>query len=411
MFQAGFREVVYALSDALDLVGVDEVAHGKRVGIMAAQCARAAGWPDEEVRLVFDAGLLHDIGVSRTTLHRKLVEEFDWAGSEVHAIDGYGILHDFRPLAHLALPIRYHHARWEQLVAEGVDETVRRRANLLFLADRVDALAMRRGSVVNALLQRGSLQAEIESRRDTYFDPALVEAFLRASSHEAFWLSLETDAIYSYLGEMLASSRPLAATHAEMLQLGRIFGRIVDAKSPFTAEHSSGVANLARRLGERMGMDEARCNELEMAGLLHDIGKLRVPDHILDKPGPLDDDERMVMHTHSFGTMQILRKIRGFESIASWSADHHEAPGGRGYPYGLDGAALPVEARILRVADIFQAMIQDRPYRAGLTPREAAEFMRALVAGGGVDADITAVLLQDVEEMVKVARSGTPVSG
>ena len=160
---------------------------------------------------------------------------------------------------------------------------------------------------------------------------------------------------------------------------------------------------MARRLGERMGLAAERCNELEIAGLLHDLGKLRIPDAILDKPAPLDEDERMVMNTHSFETMQILRKIRGVESIAAWAADHHEAPGGTGYPYGLDAAALPVEARILRIADIFQAMVQDRPYRRGMTPAAVAAFMREQDQRGSIDPEIIALLLGNLDEMIALA--------
>ncbi len=405
MIEADFRQVVYALSDALDLVGVDDVAHGKRVGVMAAECGKGMGLPADEVQFLFDLGLLHDIGVSTTTVHRHLVSEFDWAGSQDHAVRGYELLKDFRPLARMALPIRYHHTRWDRMVTAGVDAGVRFEANLTLLVDRVDSMAAPYYASGKVLQHRGAIRNEIAARAGTYFDPVLVEAFMKVSAHEAFWLYLEPVALDGYLDDMLANGRPLVASHAEMLQLARIFSTIVDAKSRFTASHSQGVAQVARRLGERMGLDDARCDELEIAGLLHDLGKLRVPDQILDKPAALDDDERMVMNTHSFETMQILRKIRGFEAITAWAADHHEAPGGTGYPHGVDGAALPLEARILRVADIFQAMVQDRPYRKGLTPAAVAEFMREQKQRGSIDPLLTDMLLANLDEMVGVART------
>lgn len=407
LIEADFRQVVYALSDALDLVGVDDVAHGKRVGVMAAECARAMALPADEVQFLFDLGLLHDIGVSTTTMHRHLVTEFDWAGSQEHAIRGYDALKDFRPLARMALPIRYHHTRWDRMVAEGVDPEVCRHANLTLLADRVDAMAAPYYTSGKVLQHRDAIRHEIETRSGSYFDPRLVEPFLKVSSHEAFWLNLEPAALHGYLNEMLASGRPMAATRAEMLQLARIFSDIVDAKSRFTAAHSQGVAHLARRLGAGMGLDPTSCDELEIAGLLHDLGKLRVPDEILEKPAALDDDERMAMNAHSFETRQILRRIRGFEAIAAWAAEHHEAPGGRGYPYGLDAAALPIEARILRVADIFQAMVQDRPYRPGLSREAVADFMTSQKQRGSVDPDVTDLLLANLDEMIVAARPQT----
>ena len=403
MIEADFRQVVYALSDALDLVGVDDLAHGKRVGVMAAECAKGLGLPADEVQFLFDLGLLHDIGVSTTTTHHHLVNEFDWAGSQAHTVVGYELLKEFRPLAPMALPIRYHHTRWDRMVAQGLDAAVRRQANLILLVDRVDAMAAPYYASGKVLLHRKGIQQEIQSRAGTYFDPELVAVFMRVSGHEAFWLNLEPSALNAYLADMLATGRPMAASHAEMLQLARIFSNIVDAKSRFTVEHSRGVAAVARRLGERLGLDAERCDELEIAGLLHDLGKLRVPDEILEKPAPLDEAERLAMNAHSFETMQILRKIRGFESIAAWAADHHEAPGGTGYPYGLDGARLPLEARILRVADIFQAMVQDRPYRRGLSRDAVADFMRDLREQGSVDMAIADLLLHHLDEMVDVA--------
>jgi len=404
MIEADLRQVIYALSDALDLVGVDDVSHGKRVGVMAAQCARAMGLPPSEIQFLFDLGLLHDIGVSNTTTHQHLVSEFDWAGSQQHTLVGHERLKDFRPLVRMALPIRYHHTRWDRLVEQGVDAEVRRQANLTLLADRVDAMAAPHYASGKVLQHRHEIRHEIEERSGSYFDPALVEVFLQVSAHEAFWLNLEPSALHAFLGDMLSSGSRLQASHAEMLQLARIFSTIVDAKSRFTAAHSQGVARLARRLGQRLGLGRDRCDELEMSGLLHDLGKLRVPDEILDKPAPLDDDERMVMNTHSFETQQILRKVSGFEAIAAWAAEHHEAPGGQGHPYGMDAAALPLEARILRVADIFQAMVQDRPYRKGQSHGELADFMLQQKQRGSIDADVTELLLANLDEMIATAR-------
>ena len=203
---------------------------------------------------------------------------------------------------------------------------------------------------------------------------------------------------------MLAQSQPYVATVQELKQLATIFSRIVDAKSPFTAEHSLGVARLARFLAEKLGVSAENCDKIEIAGLLHDIGKLRVPDEILDKPAKLDERERKVMNAHSFETYQILHTVPGFEEIAPWAAYHHEEPGGTGYPFRLRAEHLDLEARILRVADIFQAMVQDRPYRQGLSAAEVLGFMRELVARGSVEADIAAVVEADIDGAMAAAR-------
>lgn len=402
--EADLRQVIYALSDALDLVGIDDVAHGKRVGIMAAECARQMGLGEQETAFLFELGLLHDIGVSSTNVHQHLVGEFDWAGSQDHADVGHALLAGFKPLAGMAEPIRYHHTRWDALVAADVPEPIIRQANLILLADRIDALMAPYYATNGMLLHKDTVRRQTQEKAGTYFDPGLVDVFLEASRSEAFWLLLEPRSIQSYLQDMLSQGDQCRAGVDELKQLASIFSCIVDAKSPFTAEHSLGVARLSRLLAEKMGVSSINCDKLEIAGLLHDLGKLRVPDEILDKPAKLDAEERMVINAHSFETYQILRNIDGFEEICRWAAYHHEEPDGSGYPFRLKADAMPLEARILRVADIFQAMVQDRPYRKGLNTTEVMAFLDELVAAHRLDAEIVAIAARYRDEAMVAAR-------
>ena len=401
------RHVVYALADALDLVGVDDVGHGKRVGIMAAECARSLGFGETDVTFFFDLGMLHDIGVSSTTTHRHLVGEFDWAGSGAHCATGCSLLQGFLPLAAMALPVRYHHTRWDKLVLlpeqEGLDVSVKLQSNLIFLADRVDALAATHYVDGSLLMNTQSIRERIKARSGSYFSPELVDGFLAASASEAFWLQLEPRGIAAIVQDRLASHETCHATLGELKHLAFIFARIVDAKSPFTAQHSLGVACLARFIAERMGVSAGNCDKIEIAGLLHDLGKLRVPDEILDKPGRLDERERKIINTHSFETYQILRNIRGFEEITPWAAFHHEELDGTGYPFHRIGRDLPIEARILRVADIFQAVAQNRPYRTGMSSDAVLAFMNDLVAQGRIEASIVAVFAHDMPRAMDAA--------
>ncbi|WP_371323017.1 HD domain-containing phosphohydrolase [Dechloromonas sp. ZY10] len=398
------RHIVYALSDALDLVGIDDIAHGKRVGIMAAECARHLGWPDWRIERIFDLGLLHDIGVSSTATHRQLVSEFDWTSSQQHCEIGYRLLREYPPLADLAEPILYHHTHWPALPA-GLPQETAEAANLIYLVDRVDALAAPFHAEGTLLRHTVSIREQVCQHAAGRFSPTLLAAFLAASRPEAFWLTLEPRGIRVYLGSMLSATAEQPVPAAELKPVARILSQIVDAKSPFTAEHSQGVAALARLLGEQCGITGVNLDKIEIAGLLHDIGKLRVPDEILDKPGQLDHDERQVMNAHSFETWQILRQIPGCEEIAPWAAYHHEEPGGHGYPFHLDATTLPLEARILRVADIFQAMTQNRPYRRGLDLTSAAAFMRELVASGRLDGALVERLLDIPEAALAAARA------
>lgn len=403
------RHVIYALSDALDLVGIDDVGHGKRVGIMAAECAKVSGASASEVIQFFDLGMLHDIGVSSTQTHRHLVTEFDWDGSQEHCEIGYTLLHDFAPLAHLALPVKYHHTRWEKLQPMAIPPAIARQANLILLVDRVDAMAAPHYTDNTILSQAEAIREQVRMRTGSYFAPELVEIFLKASRTEAFWLMQEPSSIQLYLQDILAHTPPYPASLTELRQLAHIFSRIVDAKSPFTGTHSQGVAGLSLLLAKKLGIPKANCDKIEIAGLLHDLGKLRVPDEILDKPARLDTQERLIINTHAFWTFQILRNIEGFGELTQWAAYHHEEPGGHGYPFRLDGTILPLEARIIRVADIFQAMVQDRPYRKGLNEAQALEFIEQLAQEGRVDAEVVATLASYADEAMRAARASQPV--
>jgi HD-GYP domain-containing protein (c-di-GMP phosphodiesterase class II) len=401
--ETDLRHVIYALSDALDMVGVDDIEHGKRVGIMAAECLRRTGATDDEVVFMFDLGMLHDVGVSSTQTHRNLVREFDWTGSQEHCLIGAQRLSGFVPLAAMAEPVRYHHTRWEALLEQHINPVIARQANLIFMADRVDVMAAPYYEDGSVYLHVNEIRRQLLDRAGSYFSPDLVALFLDASASDAFWLMLDHRAIGRYLQDML-DRRPVCQTSmTELRLLAQIFADIVDAKSIFTARHSLGVAGLSRFLGERMGVDADHCDKLEIAGLLHDLGKLRVPDEILDKPGKLDDRERRIINTHSFETYQILRHIQGFEDITSWASCHHEEPGGHGYPFHLMGESLPLEARILRVADIFQAMVQRRPYRQGLSASEAYCFMKSLAEQGRVDREVVRVISNHLDAAMRVA--------
>ncbi len=389
------RQAIYALTDALDLVGVDEVGHGKRVGFMAAECARVLPLTDNARIKLFHAALLHDCGVSSTRVHQHLVDEMEWNQADVHCQVGYELLLTFPALAPLAPVVRYHHTRWELLSELEISDEDALFANLIFLVDRVDSL-MSSHYDKDMLLARHQIRERIMGCRSSLFAPQLVEAFLQASSSEAFWLSLESPHLGRYLFEMERHHVPQPISFAELKQLAEIFSHIVDAKSHFTVEHSRGVASLARYLAEQVGLPPLQCEKIELAGLLHDLGKLKVPDEILDKPGALNEMDRSIMLRHSFESYQILRRIDGLEEIALWAAYHHEMPAGTGYPFHAASAELGQEARIIAVADVFQALAQDRPYRSALPPEEINSILTELAEHGHLDQAIVSRVTNDL---------------
>lgn len=165
---------------------------------------------------------------------------------------------------------------------------------------------------------------------------------------------------------MEPADRMIVATPEWLDLTAHAFARIIDAKSPFTFRHSEGVARAAVKIGEQVGLPDEAVHDLMRAGLLHDIGKLGVSNRILDKPGPLTDDEFAMVKRHPWLTYGVLTRVAPFRGIADTAANHHERLDGSGYHRGVTGEHLTQPARILAVADIFDALSQDRPYREAM---------------------------------------------
>jgi hypothetical protein len=174
------------------------------------------------------------------------------------------------------------------------------------------------------------------------------------------------------------SSRDAVGAHVQAL------ADAMDLRDRRTADHSEDVVELAAMVGEMLQLDGAAMIELEFAARLHDVGKIRVPDRVLNKPGPLDDEERAVMRCHSAWGAETLAGVPGLEVVATIVRFHHERWDGRGYPDGIGGACIPLASRIIAVCDAFGAMTCDRPYRDGMPVAQAIGELRA---GAGTQFD------------------------
>lgn len=167
------------------------------------------------------------------------------------------------------------------------------------------------------------------------------------------------------------------ADSAAIDRIAEAFADVVDAKSPFTAAHSRLVADVAERLAVSMGLAPSEIVDVRRAGLLHDLGKLGVPNAILDKPSRLEPEEFAVIQRHPELTLRILAPIPSFATVAELAACHHERLDGRGYFRGLSAPTLAAGARIVTVADVWEALTANRPYRAAMDPESALAIIRA----------------------------------
>ncbi|MEL6107677.1 MAG: HD-GYP domain-containing protein [Planctomycetota bacterium] len=209
--------------------------------------------------------------------------------------------------------------------------------------------------------------------------------------------------------DMMLSTSLMLAVHLinqrQYLQLQSVCETMIqslasalDAKDSYTCGHSNRVAELSCQLARRLGYDEKQITNIRMGGILHDIGKIGVDDSVLRKPGRLTDEEFDQVKRHPILGFEILRSIDFFQSILPAVRHHHESWDGNGYPDGLVGSDIPRDAQIMAVADAFDAMISDRPYRSGMRLERVTEIF---IQGRGQQwaADVVDALLQCQETM------------
>lgn len=213
----------------------------------------------------------------------------------------------------------------------------------------------------------------VAKRSGAWFDPTLVEALGAFRRDTRFWQSLDTPDVSTVEPPDLI----LTADEDRLDTIAEGFAAVIDAKSPWTHEHCDRVCAIALGMGTMLGFDEVTQRELRRAALLHDIGKLSISNRILDKPGRLTEAEQTRFKDHALLTEQILGQVPGFDRLASLASAHHERLDGRGYPHGLAAEAQTMPMRVLAIADVYEALSSERPYRSAYKSQDALELMSA----------------------------------
>jgi HD-GYP domain-containing protein (c-di-GMP phosphodiesterase class II) len=212
-------------------------------------------------------------------------------------------------------------------------------------------------------------------RSGEWFDPALVEALEAMRVDAGFWACL----IDGDVGAWEPEDRLLVADDDRLDGIAEAFAGVIDAKSPWTYRHSDRTSVIAMSLAAALGVGEDAMGELRRGALLHDVGKLGISNRILDKPASLTEAEFAQVRRHPVLGEQILARAPGFQPLAPLAGAHHERLDGRGYPYGLTGEQLTLPMRLLAVADVYEALTSERPYRPALSSDRALEVLRGEV--------------------------------
>jgi HD-GYP domain-containing protein (c-di-GMP phosphodiesterase class II) len=272
-------------------------------------------------------------------------------------------------------------------------------ANIANLAQTLEVFLEERGAQV-------AMEAA-KRRSGQWFSPTLVSAAMSLGKNGKLWEGLDKEDLGMEVMSLEPVDGRLTADDATVDDICLAFAEIIDAKTPFTYQHSNGVAGAAVEIGRWFAMSEPEMKKLRRAGLLHDIGKLGVSNAILEKPGKLTDEEFMEVREHPFHTYEILRRIPAFADFCFDASAHHERLDGRGYWRGLASNELSLTARILAVADVFDALRAKRPYRDALPLEKVFSIMRN-DAPHALDAACLAALMESKKEL-QGAQTASPV--
>ncbi len=363
-------EVISTFITAVDIVNPVLKFHHRRTAVIAYHLGQAYGLSDPSLARLVVAAAIHDIG-ALTVKDADTLKTLDVERPQPHCSIGANMLGSYQVFEHIAQIIRHHHVKYVDLPL-GANPLVPEESYLLHLADRVDILLTRDEIALN---QVDHIRQVILDHNGTLFAPSVVEAFDEMSWKEYFWFDIDGMSMNDLLD--LVSIESIAPSHADqsLEELVYTLSRVIDFKCEFTACHSVGVAHVAYRLGQILNLSEETCQELKIAGYLHDIGKIAIPSEIIMKSAGLTQKEFNIMKSHPYYTRQILKHIHGFEKMANWASAHHEKKDMTGYPRKPYESEIGLEVEIMSYADMFTALSENRPYRSSLPLDEVMEII------------------------------------
>lgn len=377
MEKLSLKELAVPIIKAIDSCNYLLKSHHRRTAVIAYHIGKKMGLEHDQLFTLVISAAVHDVGALSVQERDLLVRE-DVQNPRPHCDMGSKMLSSFAPFAEVARVIKHHHIRYAASLDMPEGEVLLE-SHILHLADRVDIVI---NPDIFVLKQKSAVVEKIRTNVGTVFHPQVFEAFMAAAVPDIFWIeinNLELDQLF----RRVDSSLNFTLTIDNILEFALTISRIIDFRSHFTASHSYTVANLACELGKIFGFSQERCLKLKISGYLHDIGKIGIDPGLIEKNGPLTDDEFDLVKLHTYYTGQILSSLsisEWFNEIVVWAQNHHEKTDGSGYPYSLQEENLDTGSKILAFSDIIAALMEDRPYRKRLPIDTAFEIIREKLA-------------------------------
>ncbi len=360
--------------------------HSKKTALGALYIASKLNLGEERLKNLYIAACLHDIGAVEAFVESHQNSSFMYEHSEF----GSKIVKKLPLDSSIPDFIKFHHENWDGSGPFGLSgSNIPEESQIIHAADMFELVY---NNDKPYWVQKDRLIDWIRSKEDRFFSKYIVDVFMEVLASDRFWLDFEN--ISSYPNILSRMHPPITApvSLSIMEDIAVVFAAIIDKKSNFTHEHSVGISHYAEMFSKYYSFDEEITQKMTIAALLHDIGKLSIPNYILDKPGRLTPEEYNIIKTHTYYTKLILGNIGGMEDIAQWAGNHHETLRGTGYPDGIDSEQLCLNSRIMTVCDIYQALTEERSYRGVMPKDKALGIIDSMVEIGNIDRNVVKVL-------------------
>lgn len=388
-------EFLMSVSFALDFVEMDILGvstnHGKRTAYISLKVGEELGLNHKELHDIVALAIMHDNGVSEKSLHDRVLK-VDSVNAKAlerameHCTIGEENVKHYPFLTEVKNVIRYHHENYDGTGYFNLKgEQIPLMAQIIHLADVIEMNFHLENSSAD---MKDKIHNFVNKQFNKMFSPKIISAFNHVTENEMFWINLKDNAITKAL-KTDTPSYSIELTFEEIKGITDVFSRIIDAKSDFTQRHSRDLSKKTALMADFYKLDQDEKMKLIISAGLHDIGKLAVPNDILDSSNKLTEEEFEVIKKHSYYTRIALQEIKGFEEITEWASNHHEKLNGEGYPLGKKEEDLDFNSRLIACLDIYEALTEERPYRKALEHKEAMEILNLMSNRGYIDKIIT----------------------
>ncbi|WP_425448753.1 HD-GYP domain-containing protein [Dethiothermospora halolimnae] len=396
-FSINLTELLSSLSLVLDIGRSRCFEHSRRTAYISYCIGKKLFLDKGLIEDIYYTALIHDIGMtghlSKYTI--KDVHHSDKLKRE-HCEIGAKIITELPISKDIQEFILYHHEQWD---GSGVyslkGEEIPLASQILHVADYFD---LTYNNIIENNMDKESIRKYFKLSKGASFNPLLVDCLIDMMEGEKFWFDIDKNNLHQVINTINPNQR--RNLHIDgLIKIAKSFSKLIDSKSKFTSDHSMGICNITEKMAKYIGYDEIHTKKLVIAALLHDLGKLIVPNEILEKPSKLSKKEFDIVKSHPYYTKLILSQIKGLEDIANWAGNHHEKLNGKGYPERLDYKTLTDEDRIIAVSDIYQALTEDRPYRKGLSHNKAVDILKDMANKGFICGKMVNILDKSLKRL------------